>query len=138
MSRLSKEEYREAVGCLKRYNYNYIKMMNIKYDIMSLSSPVLDGMPKAPYKISDSVLNSLIRIQDNEELQKCIREYKIVVQALQLVDSITKEIFEEEYQSGNENRWNIIDKLHISEDIYKRRKRKLVYLVHKEIKSLQL
>lgn len=73
-------------------------MMNIKYDIMSLSSPVLDGMPKAPYKISDSVLNSLIRIQENEELQKCIREYKIVVQALQLVDSITKEIFKEEYQ----------------------------------------
>ena len=72
--------------------------MNIKYDIMSLSSPVLDGMPKAPYKISDSVLNSLIRIQENEELQKCIREYKIVVQALQLVDSITKEIFKEEYQ----------------------------------------
>lgn len=98
MSRLSKEDYREAVGCLKRYNYNCIKMMNIKYDIMSLSSPVLDGMPKAPYKISDSVLNSLIRIQENEELQKCIREYKIVVQALQLVDSITKEIFEEEYQ----------------------------------------
>lgn len=98
MSRLSKQEYREAVGCLKRYNYNCIKMMNIKYDIMSLSSPVLDGMPKAPYKISDSVLNSLIRIQDNEELQKCIREYKIVVQALQLVDSITKEIFQEEYQ----------------------------------------
>lgn len=73
-------------------------MMNIKYDIMSLSSLVLDGMPKAPYKISDSVLNSLIRIQENEELQKCIREYKIVVQALQLVDSITKEIFKEEYQ----------------------------------------
>ena len=72
--------------------------MNMKYDIMSLSSPVLDGMPKAPYKISDSVLNSLIRIQENEELQKCIREYKIVVQALQLVDSITKEIFQEEYQ----------------------------------------
>ena len=98
MSRLSKEDYREAVGCLKRYNYNCIKMMNMKYDIMSLSSPVLDGMPKAPYKISDSVLNSLIRIQENEELQKCIREYKIVVQALQLVDSITKEIFKEEYQ----------------------------------------
>ena len=98
MSRLSKEDYREAVGCLKRYNYNCIKMMNMKYDIMSLSSPVLDGMPKAPYKISDSVLNSLIRIQENEELQKCIREYKIVVQALQLVDSITKEIFAEEYQ----------------------------------------
>ena len=27
--RLSKEEYREAKGCLKRYNYNCIKIMNI-------------------------------------------------------------------------------------------------------------
>ena len=90
--------------------------MNMKYDIMSLSSPVLDGMPKAPYKISDSVLNSLIRIQENEELQKCIREYKIVVQALQLVDSITKEIFQEEYQK---RKWKQVE--YYRQITYKRR-----------------
>lgn len=98
MSRLSKEDYREAVGCLKRYNYNCIKIMNIKMDIMSIGSPNIDGMPKAPYVVSDSVLNSVIQLQENEELQKSIREYQIVIQALQLVDTITKEIFAEEYQ----------------------------------------
>lgn len=67
-------------------------------DIMSIESPSIDGLPKAPYKISDNVLNSVIQLQENEQLQKSIREYKIVIQVLQLVDNITKEIFEEEYQ----------------------------------------
>ena len=67
-------------------------------DIMSIGSPNIDGMPKAPYVVSDSVLNSVIQLQENEELQKSIREYQIVIQALQLVDTITKEIFAEEYQ----------------------------------------
>lgn len=45
--KLSKEEYKEAKGCLKRYNYNCIKIINIKSDIMSIGSPVIDGLPKA-------------------------------------------------------------------------------------------
>lgn len=98
MSRLSKENYREAKNCLKRYNYNCITIMNIKWDIMGLSSVVVDGMPKAPYRVSDSVLNSVILLQENKQLQQCIKEYKAVVQALQLVDTITQEIFIEEYQ----------------------------------------
>lgn len=72
--------------------------MNIKMDIMSIGSQNLDGMPKAPYTISDSVLNSVIQMQENKELQQSIKEYQIVVQALELTDKITKEIFEEEYQ----------------------------------------
>ncbi len=98
MEKLSKEDYREAKNCLKRYNYNCITIMNIKWDIMGLSSAVVDGMPKAPYRVSDSVLNSVILLQENKQLQQCIKEYKAVVQALQLVDTITKEIFVEEYQ----------------------------------------
>lgn len=98
MEKLSKEDYREAKNCLKRYNYNCITIMNIKWDIMGLSSAVVDGMPKAPYRVSDSVLNSVILLQQNEQLQQCTKEYKAVVQALQLVDNITKEIFVEEYQ----------------------------------------
>lgn len=72
--------------------------MNIKMDIMSIGSPNFDGMPKAPYSISNSVLNSVIKMQENKALQQSIREYKIVIQALELTDRITKEIFEEEYQ----------------------------------------
>lgn len=67
-------------------------------DIISIGSPNYDGMPKAPYTISDSVLNSVIQMQENKELQQSIKEYQIVVQALELTDKITKEIFEEEYQ----------------------------------------
>lgn len=40
-------------------------------------------------------------------------------------------------RSGENNKWNIIDKLHISEDIYKRRKRKLIYAVHNELNKLE-
>lgn len=72
--------------------------MNIRMDIISIGSPNYDGMPKAPYTISDSVLNSVIQMQENKELQQSIKEYQIVVQALELTDKITKEIFEEEYQ----------------------------------------
>lgn len=67
-------------------------------DIMSVGSPSLDGMPKAPHAISDNVLNSVIRMQENKELQQSIKEYHVVIQALELTDKITKEIFEEEYQ----------------------------------------
>lgn len=40
-------------------------------------------------------------------------------------------------RSGENNKWNIIDKLNISEDIYKRRKRKLIYTVHSELNKLE-
>ncbi len=98
MEKLSKEDYREAKNCLKKYNYNCIRIMSIKLDIMGLSSVNVDGMPRAPYKISDSVLNSVILLQEDEQLQKCTKEYKAVVQALLLVDKIANKIFEEEYQ----------------------------------------
>lgn len=98
MTRLPKEDYKNAVGILKRYNYNCINILNIRADIMSISIPNSDGMPKAPYNISDSVFNQLIQLQEDEELQKSLLEYKIVTQALELTDNITKEIFEEQYK----------------------------------------
>lgn len=99
MERLSKEDYREAKGCLKRYNYNCINIINIQQDILSLSIAPMDGLPKAPYSVGNTVLNKVIQLEENEDLQKCIREYKAVTQALILVnDNITKNIFEEEYQ----------------------------------------
>lgn len=88
--RLSKEEYREAKGCLKRFNYNCIKIMNIGTDIMSISSAVLDGMPKAPYSVSDTVLDRVIKLQEDEELQQSMREYKAVMQAKELVNKDSK------------------------------------------------
>ena len=135
MSKLSKEEYKEAMGYLKRYNYNCVTILTARLDIIDISSPKFDGLPKAPYSISDSVANSVIRLQEDKRLNKALKEWQIVRRALELTDTITKEIFTEEFEKGENNRWNIIDKLNISEDQYKRRRRKLIYIVNDEIKK---
>lgn len=134
--RLSREEYKKAEGYLKRYNYNCINILNIRNDIMTLSAVSIDGLPKAPYSISDTVFNSVIQLQENKELNKSIHEYKIVGQALQLVSEDSKTIFIELYQKGK-SKWDIINNiLHTSEETYKRRKRELIYTVDQEIKKL--
>lgn len=133
--KLSKEEYNKAKGCLRRYNYNLITIINIRADIMSIGVPSTDGMPKAPYSISDSVYNQYIKLQEDKELQNSLKEYKAVQQALLLVDDISKDIFEEEYRKLNK-KWKVINKLNISESTYERRKRKLIYTTYKEIKKL--
>lgn len=132
--RLSKEDYREAKRCLKRYNYNCINILNIKFDIMSLSSSEIDGMPKNKYSVSDKVLNSVIQIQENVELQKSIKEYKAVIQALELVNSDSKYIFEEFYKKGK-SKWDIISN-GMSERTFVRKNSELIYAVHTELKKL--
>lgn len=132
--KLSKEEYKEAKGCLKRYNYNCIKIINIKSDIMSIGSPVIDGLPKAPYTTSDKVLDSIIEMEENEELQEAIKEYKAVVQALQLVNKDSRYIFEEMYIKSK-TKWEIINS-GMSERTFERRNQSLIYTVHKELKKL--
>ena len=132
--RLSREEYKKAEGYLKRYNYNCIKILNIRNDIMSLSSVSLDGMPKAPYSISDPVFNSMIQLQENKELQRSLKECKVVAQALQLVSDDSKIIFEELYQKSK-NKWDIMNEKGLSERTFVRRKGELIKMVHKEIKK---
>ena len=132
--RLSNEEYKEASLCLKRYNYNCLKIMNIRADIMSIGSPVLDGMTKAPYSVSDRTLKAVIELQENEYLQKAIKEYKAVVQAVELVNKDSKYIFEEFYIKSKP-KWEIINS-GISERTFVRRKGDLIYAVHKELKKL--
>lgn len=132
--RLSNAEYKEASLCLKRYNYNCLKIMNIRADIMSIGSPVLDGMPKAPYSVSDRTLKAVIELQENEHLQKAIKEYKAVVQAVELVNKDSKYIFEEFYIKSKP-KWEIINS-GISERTFVRRKGNLIYAVHKELKKL--
>ena len=132
--RIPKEEYNKAVGCLKRYNYNCINIINVQSDILSLSIAQNDGLPKAPYSVGNSVLNKVIQLEENIELQKSIKEYKIVNQALELVDKDSKYIFEEEFRKDR-YKWDIIEDLNISEETYKRRKRDLIYAVDKELKK---
>lgn len=130
--RLPNEEYKKATKCLKRYNYNCIRMLNIRTDIMSISGINIDGLPKAKYNISDSVLDSVIKLQEDENLQECIKEYKAVRQAIERVHKDSVYIFEELYRKGT-SKWDIINELNVSEETYKRRKRELIYAVYEEI-----
>ena len=119
--RLSKEEYNYAKGCLKRYNYNCINIMNIRADILSIGGQNIDGMPKAPYSISDNVFNSLIKLQEDEQLQKSIREYKAVVQALELTNKDCKMILKK-YYILSKSKWEVIES-GMSERTFERRSR---------------
>lgn len=132
--RLNKIEYNYAKGCLKRYNYNCIKIMNIREDILSLGSQNLDGMPKTPYNINDNVLKSVIKLQEDEQLQKAIKEYKAVVQALELINKDCKTIFEHYYRLSK-TKWEIIN-MGMSERTFGRRKQELIYAVNDELKKM--
>ena len=132
--KLSKEEYNYAKGCLKRYNYNCINIMNIRADILSIGSQNLDGMPKAPYNISDNVLNSVIKLQEDEQLQKSIKEYKAVVQALELINKDCKIIFNK-YYILSKTKWEVIES-GMSERTFERRNQELIYAVHNELKKV--
>ncbi len=134
MNKISREEYKEAKGCLKRYNYNCINIMNIRADIMSLGGQGIDGMPKAPYAISDRVFSSVIKLQEDEHLQKSIKEYKAVVQALELVNKDCKELFEK-YYIQSKSKWDIINS-GMSERTFGRRKQELIYAVGNELKKV--
>lgn len=132
--RLSKEEYKRAENCLKRYNYNRVTILNIRADIMSLGAVNYDGMPKAKYNISDSVSNSIIQLQENKYLQMALKECKAVEQALLLVNKDSKFIFEEIYIKSK-TKWEIMSE-GISESTYFRRKRDLVFAVNKELNKM--
>ena len=130
--RIPNEEYKKATKCLKRYNYNCIRILNIRADIMTLSGVNIDGLPKAKYNITDNVLNSVIKLQEDETLQECVKEYKAVRQAVERVHKDSVYIFEELYRKGT-SKWDIINELNVSEETYKRRKRELIYAVYEEI-----
>ena len=132
--KVSKEEYREAQGCLKRYNYNCVKILNIRADIMDLGAQNLDGMPKPKNNVSDRVLESVIKLQEDEALQVAIKEYKAVVQAIQLVDEDEKKIFETIYILSK-SKWELINN-GMSERTYFRKKKELITQVSKELKKL--
>jgi hypothetical protein len=134
--RIAKEEYNKAVGCLKRYDYNCINIVNIQSDILSLSIAPNDGLPKAPYSIGDTVFNKVTQLEENKELDKSIKEYKAVVQALKLVDKDSKYIFEKEFRES-QTKWKVIADMNVSEETYKRRKSSLIYAVFNELKKFE-
>ena len=102
---------------------------------MTLSAVNIDGLPKAPYSISDTVFNSVIQLQENKELNRSIHEYKIVAQMLQLVSEDSKIVFKELYQK-NKSKWDIMNENGLSERTFARRKSELINTIHKEINKI--
>ena len=133
--RLSKEDYNNAVGCLKRYDYNCINIINIKTDIYSIETANSDGQPKPKYNKTDTVLNKIIQVEENEVIQKAIKEYKAVRNALLLVNKDCEYIFEKIFRE-KKSKWEVMDQYGMSERTFFRRKRELIHTVNKELKKL--
>ena len=133
--RLSKEDYNNAVGCLKRYDYNCINILNIKSDIYSIETANNDGQPKPKFNKTDTVLAKIIQVEENEVIQKAIREYKAVRNALLLVNKDCEYIFEKVFRE-QKSKWEVMDQYGMSERTFKRRKRVLIYTVNEELKKL--
>ena len=108
--------------------------MSIREDIMSISGLNMDGMPKPKYSKSDMVLNSVIQLQEDEELKRAVKEVKAVQMALQLVDEDCKNIFEKIYIQSK-SKWELINN-GMSERTYFRKKTELITQVNKELKKL--
>ena len=131
--KIPKEEYREVVEILKRYNYNRLNIIQRQSDILSLSING-NGDGRSKYSISDSTLNKVLRLESDKSLQRSIKEFKLVNRVLELVRSETREVFAKLYVE-QKGKWKTIDELHISEETYKRRKRELIYVAHEEIRK---
>ena len=133
--RLSKEDYNNAVGCLKRYDYNCINILNIKSDIYSIETANNDGQPKPKFNKTDTVLAKIIQVEENEVIQKAIREYKAVRNALLLLNKDCEYIFKKIFRE-KKSKWEVMDQCGMSERTFFRRKRELIHTVNKELKKL--
>ena len=133
--RLEKEDYKKAEGCLRRYNYNCITIIDMNESILGINATTIDGMPKAKYNISDSVYNKYIQLQENKELNDALKEIKAVRKAIALVNKDEKDIFEN-YYLKQKTKWETIEILGLSERTFLRRKKELIYTVEKELKRM--
>ncbi len=133
--RLQKEDYKKAEGCLRRYNYNCITIIDMNENILGINATTIDGMPKAKYNISDSVYNKYIQLQENKELNEALKEIKAVRKAIALVNKDEKDIFEN-YYLKQKTKWETIEILGLSERTFLRRKKDLIYTVERELKKL--
>lgn len=133
--KIPKEEYRKVIKCLKNYKYNEMQKNEIEADILAINISPADS-PRTSSGISDTVFNKVMQLQQDEDLQRCIKEYKAVERMLLLVDDIAKEIFEEEFKKGN-HKWKVIKNLNLTLSTYERRKRELVYTTYRELKKVE-
>jgi hypothetical protein len=132
---LSREEYRKAENCLKRYDYNSATIMFKRDDIFNLGAVSYDDLPKPKYKKSDVVSKAVIKLESDKEYQKAYKEYKAVELAKLLVNEDCLVILERLYRK-KESKWKIIYEEGYSEETFKRRKKELIYQVAEEFKKV--
>lgn len=133
--RLNRKDYKEAEECLQNYNYNCKAIKTIPQDIITISSGLNIGTVRAPYSTSDSVFNTYVKLQEDDEFKKVVMQYNAVENAKLKLNQDCQDILEYAYIKRI-GKWNVINKLHLSERTYARRKRTLIYTVHNEIKKL--
>ena len=134
--KLSREEYRKAEGCLKRFDYNSATILFKRNDIFGLSATKYSDAPKAKNVTSDTVLRSIISLEEDKEYQKAVKEYKAVDLAKMIVNRDCLVIFEELYRKKN-GKYKIMYENGFSEATYKRRKQELIYTVNAELKKCE-
>lgn len=137
--KLDREEYRYAKRCLKRFNYNKLNILIRRADLMSLSAVSIDGLPKGKNKINDIVGQTVVRIEEDKELNKSINEYKAVLLAREMIDEDSKYILDHIYDMQDMNKWDIIysEERPMSEGTFKRKHSNLVYKVLEQIKKMR-
>ena len=132
--RIPKEDYQKSKSCLKRYTYNCLNILMIRSDIINISAVNLDGLPHSKYSINDIVANSVIKLEENKELQQSIKEYNAVKKALLLVDDDSRYIFEHIYEKKDMSKWEIVNS-GMSERTFQRKYQDLIYKVYEELKK---
>ena len=133
--RIDKNEYRYAKRCLKRFNYNKLNILMRRTDLMSLSAVGIDGLPKGKNKISDIVGQTVVRIEEDKELNKSIKEYKAVLLVREIIDDDCKYILDHIYDMKDMNKWDVVRERPMSEGTFKRKHSNLVYKVLEQIKK---
>ena len=136
--RLDKDEYNYAKRCLKRFNYNKLNILMRRADLMSLSAVNIDGLLKGKNKVNDMVGQTVIRIEDDKELNKSIKEYKAVLLTREIVDDDSKYILDHIYDMQDMNKWDVVysKERPMSQRTFERKHSRLIYEVEKQLKKL--
>ena len=123
--RISDEKFKEAKGCLRRYAYNKLNIVTIRFDIMNISAVDYSSGSVKTNSISDTVGNSVIQLDENKALKNSMREIKAVEMAKKIIDEETLYILEHLYDKKDMSKWEIIGN-GVSERSFYRKHKELI------------
>jgi len=123
--RISDEKFREAKGCLRRYAYNKLNIVTIRFDIMNITGINYDSNTAKTNRINSVVENSVIELEENKELKKSVREIKAIEMTKKIIDEETLFILEHLYDKKDMTKWEIIGN-GVSERSFYRKHKELI------------